>query len=658
VLAADEAQLPSALCRACGKPLAEAPETQWYYAQGRQKVGPVTWARLQEMAKTGRLLPQDMLLPDGARRWLEAGTLPGLFADSRGLPETIDQPLQATQATVSAADTPWPVVPGYEILGELGRGGMGVVYKARQLGVNRVVALKMILSGAHAGEQELTRFRAEAEAVGRLQHPNIVQIYEIGEQEGRPYFSLEFVDGGSLDTHLAGTPLPARPAAQLLETLARAIHFAHERGILHRDLKPANILLQNDERGTLSQERKTEDSSFIIHHSSFRVPKITDFGLAKQLDVQSQQTRTGAILGTPSYVAPEQAAGKKDVGRAADIYALGAILYEMLTGGPPFRGESPLDTVLLVLSQEPVPPTRLQPKVPRDLETICLKCLHKDPRKRYATANDLGEDLQRFLDGEPIRARPAGPAERIWHWCRRNPVPASLLLAVTLGSAFGLWHLSRLSEELVRSTARTSAAQQSDMLEELNTFYSSEVVAHVKGVPAVKVTHDYRQRPTGEHAIPLPATLTIELGNQISKGESGMQVRLYSDHPFRTRTDGGPKDDFEEKALHHLRQQPDHPFYRFEEVNGRLSLRYATARKMQQSCVDCHNNHPDSDDKKDWRVGDVRGVLEIIRPLDQDAEQTRKGLRGTFVLMAVIFGSLLALSSAVLLVGRRRRAIG
>jgi tRNA A-37 threonylcarbamoyl transferase component Bud32 len=303
-------------------------------------------------------------------------------------------------------------VTGYEILGELGRGGMGVVYKARHVKLGRLVALKMILSGAHAGEGDLARFRMEAEAIARLQHPNIVQIYEIGEQDGRPFLALEFCGGGSLEKKLGGGPLPPKEAARLAETLAQAMHAAHEAGVVHRDLKPANVLLTKD--GTL---------------------KITDFGLAKKLD-EAGQTASGAIMGTPSYMAPEQAGGKSaQIGPHTDVYALGTILYERLTGRPPFRAATQLDTILQVVSDEPVPPGQLQPKTPRDLETICLKCLQKEPRKRYASAAALADDLRRFQNGEPVRARPVGRLQRGWRWCRRNPVGAGLVAALLLGTA-------------------------------------------------------------------------------------------------------------------------------------------------------------------------------------------------------------------------------
>ncbi len=323
-------------------------------------------------------------------------------------------------------------IAGYEILGELGRGGMGVVYKARQAKLNRIVALKMILAGAQADPQQLDRFRAEAEAVARLQHPYIVQIYEISEFDGCPFFSLEFVDGGTLAQKLIGAPQPPRLAAQLIRLLALAIHSAHQKGIIHRDLKPGNILL-----ATPAEHISDVDSLHAETQAALRlygIPKITDFGLAKHLDVQSQ-TRTGAIIGTPSYMAPEQAEGRSHaIGPATDVYALGAILYEMLTGRPPFEGESSLNTLRQLLTQDPISPSQLHRKVPHDLETICLKCLEKDPARRYASAEDLAEDLQRFLRSEPIEARPIGWWGRSVKWVWRHPTRASLLLVVSLAA--------------------------------------------------------------------------------------------------------------------------------------------------------------------------------------------------------------------------------
>jgi eukaryotic-like serine/threonine-protein kinase len=292
-----------------------------------------------------------------------------------------------------------PQLVGYELLEPLGSGGMGKVYKARHLGLKRLVALKMILTGYHATPNEWQRFRGEAEAVARLQHPNIVQIYEIGEHAGCPYLALEFVPGGSLEKKLTSTPMAPRQAAQLVRTLALAIHSAHQQNIIHRDLKPANILLAAD--GT---------------------PKIADFGLAKRLDEASAQTRTGSVMGTPSYMAPEQAEGRtRDIGPRTDVYALGAILYELLTGQPPFFGATLLETLEQVRSHEPMPPRTRHPDIPADLETICLKCLHKEPRDRYPSAQALADDLDRFLQGEAISARSLNLVDRLTRTLNRSP---------------------------------------------------------------------------------------------------------------------------------------------------------------------------------------------------------------------------------------------
>jgi serine/threonine protein kinase/Tfp pilus assembly protein PilF len=338
------------------------------------------------------------------------------------------------------ASAPRPLVPGYDILDKLGRGGMGVVYKARQLGLDRLVALKMIVSGCHAGPEELARFRTEAAAVARVQHPNIVQIFEVGEHGGNPYFSLEFCDGGSLDKKLRGTPVPPAAAARLVETLTRAVQAAHEQRVIHRDLKPSNILLRrkSDIATPTSQLRNPKpdiesgsNSDFGVEIADFE-PKVTDFGLAKKLD-EAGHTASDAVMGTPSYMAPEQARGQvKELGPAADVYSLGAILYECLTGRPPFKAASWSETLQQVIEDEPVPPRQLQSKTPRDLETICLKCLQKDPRKRYATAAALAEDLRRFQAAEPLLARPIRPVEKAAKWVRRRPVIATLLAAVVV----------------------------------------------------------------------------------------------------------------------------------------------------------------------------------------------------------------------------------
>jgi serine/threonine-protein kinase len=335
---------------------------------------------------------------------------------------------------------------------------MGVVYQARQRGLNRLVALKMILAGARAGAQELARFRMEAEAVARLRCPHIVQVYEVGEQDGLPFFSLEYVEGGTLDQKLNGTPLPPRQAAELVATLADAVDVAHRQGIVHRDLKPANILLQ---RKSEIPNPKSEKESESVSDGGFRIsdfePKITDFGLAKRLNTPDGQTPSGAILGTPSYMAPEQAGRhSSDIGPAADLYALGATLYEALTGRPPFKAATPLDTVLQVIAEEPVAPSRLQPKLPRDLETVCLTCLQKEPRKRYPSAGALAADLRRFLANEPINARPTSLWERTWKWARRRPAIAALVgvSAVAAGALFAVILIANVRLQAERDYAR------------------------------------------------------------------------------------------------------------------------------------------------------------------------------------------------------------
>ena len=298
----------------------------------------------------------------------------------------------------------------YELDGRISHGAMGVVYKARQLSLNRPVAVKMILKGPLASLLELRRFRNEAENTASLDHPNIVPIYEVGSHEGQPYFSMKYIEGGHLGRHLKRLENDPKAAARLLVKVARAVHYAHQRGILHRDLKPANILIDTEGQ-----------------------PHVTDFGLACRLTSESGATESGALLGTPSYMAPEQAAGRsRSLTTAADVYGLGAVLYECLTGRPPFKGDTPMQTLQQVLADEPTPPRRLRPSVPRDLEIICLKCLHKEPERRYESAQALAEDLDRYLSGAPIRARRVGSAERLVRWIRLHPAAAALVVVSTL----------------------------------------------------------------------------------------------------------------------------------------------------------------------------------------------------------------------------------
>lgn len=315
-------------------------------------------------------------------------------------------PLAKDAAPKSVAASNPPSIDGYTVQRLLGHGGMGVVYAAEHQRLGRTVAIKMLLAGGHATPTEVARLLREASTVARLRHPHVVQVYDVGEFEGRPYFTMELMEGGHLGRLLGGTPLPHRDAAKLLVTLAGAVQAAHDAGIVHRDLKPANILF--DLSGT---------------------PKVTDFGIARIVGEASNLTQTGTPIGTPSYMAPEQALGKSHaIGPAVDIYSLGAILYEVLTGRPPFRAETALETERQVVSEDPVPPARLNPKVPRDLETICLKCLHKDADRRYSSAAALADDIGRFQRGEPVLARPAGPFERLLRRVRRNRTGAALLV--------------------------------------------------------------------------------------------------------------------------------------------------------------------------------------------------------------------------------------
>jgi serine/threonine protein kinase len=409
----------------------------------------------------------------------------------------------------------------YTIVREVGRGGMGVVYEAYDERLKRPAAVKMMLAAAYARPECRQRFHQEAEAAARLQHPHIVPVYEVGEHDGKPFFALEFVEGLTLQAYAQHNPCPPREAAELVRQLATAIQHAHERGVVHRDLKPSNILLQKSEiRKPKSQTNsKNQDPKFktsdmavsdlrpsdfeFVSDFGFRisdfVPKVTDFGLAKHLTSPGDVTRSGDFVGTPNYMAPEQAAGRhREVGPAADIYALGAILYELLTGRPPFQGVHPLHTLLQAQTCDPVPARRLQPELPRDLETVCLKCLEKEPARRYATAADLAEDLRRFLVGEPIRARPTGTREQIWKWARRHPA-AALLAGVSLAAVLTLAgvvaaYTSRLraARDRAEAHARAEHVQRERTRKALDAMSSHLVADWLSSQPVLTPAHrDY-----------------------------------------------------------------------------------------------------------------------------------------------------------------------
>jgi len=416
---------------------------------------------LEEMLNTG-LTPEEVcrdcpeLLPDVRRRWTNFRRIDAEFA-ALFPPSNIILDAEVMQLTSRPAEL--PQVSGYRVEGILGHGGMGIVYRAWHFRLDRPVALKMLLAGPYARPEERERFLREAQAVAALRHPNIVQVHDAGEVDGRPYFTMELVEGGDLAQQIQGVPQPARKAADLVATLADAVHTAHQCGIVHRDLKPNNILLTKD--GT---------------------PKVTDFGLARRIAGDSGLTFSGAPMGTPSYMAPEQARGHKGaIGPATDVYALGAILYELLTGRPPFRAETPTATLAQVVTDEPVSPARLNPRVPRDLETICLKCLHKEPSKRYASAQALAEDLRRFERGEPIKARPVGPFERAVRWIRRQPTLAAalasgVLLASTLLGTVLWWHGQRTALQATAVAYAEADLSESERLRERGEFKASAAV--------------------------------------------------------------------------------------------------------------------------------------------------------------------------------------
>jgi serine/threonine protein kinase len=394
-------------------------------------------------------------------------------------------------------DVDLPAVEGYEIIAELGHGGMGVVYKARHQSLGRFVALKMIRAGSLAKPEDLARFRIEAEAVAKQRHPNIIQIYDIGETGGLPFVALELLEGGSLEDFLAATPQPGEFSARLSATLARAVHTAHQAGIIHRDLKPSNVMFASE--GT---------------------PKITDFGLAKRLE-EDGYTETGQVLGSPSYIPPEQAQGlAKEVGPAADVYSLGAILYEMLTGRPPFKGTTPVETVMQVLNEDPVPPSQLQPHVPRDLETICLKCLAKEPQKRYASALALAEDLDRYLADTPIQARRVPAFERARKWVRRRPIRSFLLAFSALAVSIGLF-------TSVRSDARFRAAR-SQFQAEL-TRYENDLIAGrypIQELSRLETSTEGDRRFADEHSRALYLLREAQNGREEQESSARARERL------------------------------------------------------------------------------------------------------------------------------------
>lgn len=529
----------------------------------------------------------------------------------------------------------------FELQAELGVGTFGYVFRAYDTELERTVAIKIQRAGNLAGSDEVDRFLREARSAAQLNHPHIVSVHETGHTDDGVFFLVsEYIEGRTLEQWLSEHRPDVREAAKLVGRLAETLAYAHRHNVVHRDLKPSNVMMSPD---------------VATDGVVFWTPHIMDFGLAKREGVDLSDTPDGQVMGTPAYMSPEQARGDShEVDARSDVYGLGVILYEMLTGERPFQGNRRM-LLLQVLEDEPRRLQLLNDRVSRDLETICLKAIAKSPAERYQTAQEFADDLRRFLDGEPILARPEGRWKRLWRWCRRYPLAVSLLVAVLAGSSAGLLYLSRLSDEFVRQTALESARKEAAMLDETWRFYSERVDGLNRKKANVRFSQHYAR---DDGAMPLPATYAIDIAERISRGNPNMVARIFSRHPWPGRESGGPRDAFERKALDWLEthagksDQRYREYVELRESGGERWLWYARPRLMEKSCLTCHNDAKGKSPKKDWKVGDVGGVIKIGRRLDSSLAATTAGIRGAVVM--IVGSAVVLLAFAAVTVFRER----